>query len=724
MTRLMRTRGRRIVTILLVLAGLTAAAYAAAPTLLAMIASRALSGTLEVRRLEIEAIGLNRIEAARVDVNNRQMRIEAQRAVVRFNTWPLQITGVDIARARVTLSGTGAEGGTTGAPAPGFPVRIDALELSVPAPWGRVSLPLSVHARPGAAAGYQVDIDGPDFSARLSNPEAGRHQLAVTGDAGPILSLDFATQGSGPKELSGSVQPTGLKQWLASSAVPPGWLKSAAAPYVAAGGELAFDIRVGKGPDFAAEVRGVLTLRDRRAEGERLFDELSLDTGEGYSVSRTGNTWSGSGPAALALAFDGETRIAARAPAWRWDTEGLRVQASGLALAPSGLSAESIEASAGLPNNGTIEGSLALEGVGIPAWPEAFPAYRASGQWAWHGGELEAGGVGRAPALPELDWRVSLSGDTGSVGINAAAPVARLQQTLALYTSAVADELNVHGGALDGRYLLQWNGEQERSSLELNARAVDADLDEMELRGLEVRAAGEHALETITVAVSAPSLKLAAGTVAEALDLRLLVQPPVLRVERARARLFGGLISVRPVAINLDEQTSTLFADIDELSLERIMAIFELQTTELTGTVSGPVRIVYDRQRGLAIDEARLRGTRPGVLRFSLSGDPEVAAGLDNIAVRALEDFQYEELSAGVLYRPDGQYRIEARLVGKNPGVLDGHPIALNPTIEGRLPALFRAFFITGDFNQAIIERLRDESSASTGTPTPAFGGD
>lgn len=104
-----------------------------------------------------------------------------------------------------------------------------------------------------------------------------------------------------------------------------------------------------------------------------------------------------------------------------------------------------------------------------------------------------------------------------------------------------------------------------------------------------------------------------------------------------------------------------------------------------------------------------------------MNQDSSTATQLDNLALRALEDFQYDELSASLVYKPDGEYRITARILGRNPKVLDGHPIALNPTIEGRLPALFRAFFITGDFNQAIIRRLQEERGVSTPGETPTL---
>jgi hypothetical protein len=39
------------------------------------------------------------------------------------------------------------------------------------------------------------------------------------------------------------------------------------------------------------------------------------------------------------------------------------------------------------------------------------------------------------------------------------------------------------------------------------------------------------------------------------------------------------------------------------------------------------------------------------------------------------------------------------------------------------LPAVFRAFFITGDFDRAIIETLQKEESASTPGKTPTLKG-
>jgi hypothetical protein len=194
-------------------------------------------------------------------------------------------------------------------------------------------------------------------------------------------------------------------------------------------------------------------------------------------------------------------------------------------------------------------------------------------------------------------------------------------------------------------------------------------------------------------------------------------------VGTARIKLFDGAIILRPTSIDLDKRKFVLVADVDGVSLERVIKLLDLKSTELTGMVSGPVRVVYHKEAGLEINPGDLHNVGPGLLKLSMDDDTHAGSQFSDLALQALENFHYNELKASLVYKPDGQYRITARIVGSNPNVLGGHPIALNPTITGRLPALFRAFFITGDFDRAIIETLQKEYGLSAPVKTPPLNG-
>lgn len=714
----MRRSRKYLLATLVVVVGLGAAAYAAAPRLLETIAARALSGTVEIRELKIDSVGLSRLEVGVIRVDNKQVRLDAQQTVVRYDLWPFALHGIDIERAHLAVSGMrSGDGEATAMPAPPpFPLRIDELVVDAGTPWGAVSFPAAISTSPGAAGGIEARVRGPDFSLSLTNPSENRHILALLDAAqGEMLSLNARTGGPLPADIDGRVEPGKIMRWVAESDVIPPGIKDMVAPFGVDGTSIRFGGTIREDNELSARVYGELMINDQRAAGERLFDSIQVQSESGHTITRSGAAWSGSGDASFRFALNPETTLTGRHPAWRWNEGTLGASAEHPELAELGLIADWVDATASGITAVGARGDVHLRGARMSTWPEGLNHYEVSGNWSWQHPAFDLEGTATGAALPGLDWTLQASGEQGSINAAGHQEVAALAPVLDDYTRAIARELEINAGELDVSYRLDWDANGEKTALSARTTPVDADLDEMEVRGLSVRLENRgNTLERLGLSVTAPSLKLAAGTVAEDFEMNLGLAYPELRIDSARARLFGGEIAVRPATLDLENDEFVLFGDITGLSLQRVMALFDMETTELSGTVAGPVRVLYHKDTGIEINEGKLTGTEPGTLRFTLGPDSAAAAQFDNIALRALEDFQYRDLNASVLYKPDGEYRIAARIVGSNPQVLDGHPIALNPTIEGRLPALFRAFFVTGDFNQAIIERLREERALST----------
>lgn len=721
----MTTRSRRLLIALALIGGALAAGYAAAPALLASIVAHRLGEVVEVRELEIESIGLKQIVVSVARFNNKQMRFDAQQASIRYGLWPFRIEDIEISRALLRIeripSGSG-QGASLPVPPP-FPFRVDALTLSAATPWGDISIPASIASGPGAAGGIGTEIQGKAFTLSLTNPARDHHKLAMRdADGAALLSLDVHTGNGFPIDFDGRIDPRATAQWARRSGLLPADLKTALTPYAVDGAGIDFSGRLRQDGGFTARLTGGVVVRDNRDASGRLFDLVEIQAGPDYVITYSDEAWSGSGDAAFEVSLGPTNAFTGRSPAWRWDGSALSFGAAEPELLHLGFGAESVDFTAPRLSATDASGELSIERVRTDWWPEALDNYDVDGRWSWRESSFRAEGGGTATALPVLNWTLHHEGDRGGLEVIGKQPVAGLEPSLRVYTRMLAEELNVTAGELDGRYEIEWDADRSQTSLAVTAGSVDADLDEMEIRGLDLRLSSRgDANEPLDVAVSAPILKLAAGAVAEDLEMKLRLSLPEIHIDAARLRLFDGDVAIRPVSINLDNDSFVFFADIDALSLDQIMALLELESTQLTGNVAGPVRVVYRKGLGIELNEGNLHNLQPGVLQFRLNPESEMTAQLDNIALRALEDFQYHELNASVLYQPDGRYRIAARIVGSNPKVLDGHPIALNPTIEGRLPALFRAFFITGDFSQAIIDRLRKEQSPSTPGETQAF---
>jgi hypothetical protein len=138
--------------------------------------------------------------------------------------------------------------------------------------------------------------------------------------------------------------------------------------------------------------------------------------------------------------------------------------------------------------------------------------------------------------------------------------------------------------------------------------------------------------------------------------------------------------------------------------LARLLEFVDVNGLDGTGTVDARMPLVAE-ENGLAVRNGTFAARGPGRLRYN-SGVP---AG--NIGLQALENFEYENLSGTLDYGSDGAYSIGVDLLGRNPDLYGGHPIRFRLQLGGAMPALFRSLFVTGDFDRAIIDRLR------SGTP-------
>jgi len=111
-------------------------------------------------------------------------------------------------------------------------------------------------------------------------------------------------------------------------------------------------------------------------------------------------------------------------------------------------------------------------------------------------------------------------------------------------------------------------------------------------------------------------------------------------------------------------------------------------------------------QTGVYVKNGTFKSAGPGRLAYTKEG----VAG-SNIGLQALENFQYKDLSGKINYQSDGTYQITIRLEGQNPDLYGGHPVVFNLNIGGSLPELFEAMFITGSFEESILNQIRTKSS-------------
>lgn len=166
------------------------------------------------------------------------------------------------------------------------------------------------------------------------------------------------------------------------------------------------------------------------------------------------------------------------------------------------------------------------------------------------------------------------------------------------------------------------------------------------------------------------------------------------------AEVFEGrlnLSSLRFTENRIEETT----LEMTHISLGRLLAFADIDGLEGTGFLNISLPAGSD-EAGVYISNGTFNSTGPGRLAYTQGG----VAG-SNIGLQAMENFQYKDLSGTLNYQSDGAYQIAIRLEGNNPDLYGGHPVVFNLNISGSFPELFEAMFITGDFEEAILNEVR-----------------
>ena len=209
-------------------------------------------------------------------------------------------------------------------------------------------------------------------------------------------------------------------------------------------------------------------------------------------------------------------------------------------------------------------------------------------------------------------------------------------------------------------------------------------------------------------------LPIAVGTELTQLRARLrasgTVETPTLDVEAAQTELLGG--RARIAALRYTPGTAlTLPVEVENLDLARLLQVVGQPGLSGAGRISGHLPVRWDKGQ-LSLDEdAMLTADGSGAIRYVPAGADALAQSNQgsNIAMQALENFQFKRLQAGLSYSPLGDYGIKLALEGANPALYNGYPIAFNLNLEGHLPDLLRASLFSGDFSENLLKEVQKQ---------------
>jgi len=756
---------RWTIRILLVLVALAVVLWLALPSALQFTAAQlARVQGIEEFQLEISEAGWRSVTARhlrfRMNTSYGPVRVSLDDATVGYDLFNLFIRQMRAARGAVdwtVVPPATASGAATLPLLPALSGRIEQFTLTVRTPSGAAIFkgPLETRLHPRDGLRVRLRGDKELLTAKL-DAIGSKFDLELRDGADEPLVHVSATDPLGTRTaVALDARPATLLRWMDGNAALDAGLRDPLAAFGMSGGRFKARAQYRQASDDwdieeidalwdgltvpGYRSSGQLTARATPSRGEwtmeilrpsRLMATLtdaggavsSIDvdiTPQTKSVLRSvpDQGWSidGSGDIALTLKLPEERVLNTTVQQWRWkpgDQGDARLVTSNAMLNSPALGIARIEIdarnSAQIPLAG---GDVRLQRIGPPPGPDSASGFDATAQWKRLTDAVKADArvsMGRTPiGQARFQWNTGQGKWAADVDIDTA--VAPVFDTIKGFFPALASAVLTQG-KLRGTVRLHGTGKAPGGSVKFSLTDFVADYSEMRLTGRSATVVvPDLARPVARFDLRFPEIETARAGRITGLFVNGNWKSGVIQVDDGGFGIYNGSLRVAPTSITVDGESEVRLT-VTDLDLEQMFKQIDISGLSGTGMLGGvlPLRI---HGRTVEIIDGDLHTNGAGVLRY-LSGD---APGPDeNIALKALRDFRYDNLTARVSYTRDGTYTLKSRVEGRNPALYNGYPIAFNINLTGQLPGILAATLVTGDFDQEILKRVRTETGGIT----------
>lgn len=203
------------------------------------------------------------------------------------------------------------------------------------------------------------------------------------------------------------------------------------------------------------------------------------------------------------------------------------------------------------------------------------------------------------------------------------------------------------------------------------------------------------------------SLSTASGLSTEILESilnQITIAPERIGDINVKLNIFGGQLSITHQKYDSQHPLQIVKIHLEHLDLQQLFAWLDIEGLSVTGSLAGDIPLTIT-QTGYSIFNAQLNAIQDGTLAYQPRSAPKDMTQ-QNIALQALQNFHYRQLNLTLNYSEQGDYQISSRILGANPELYNGYPVALNPTLKGHLPNLFWALFVSGKFEDDLVQKI------------------
>jgi hypothetical protein len=175
--------------------------------------------------------------------------------------------------------------------------------------------------------------------------------------------------------------------------------------------------------------------------------------------------------------------------------------------------------------------------------------------------------------------------------------------------------------------------------------------------------------------------------------------------------VMGGEVRGHDLDIDLNEDSHEFVLVVDGLSLEKIVALQQLEGLYVTGYIDGyiPVKITPD---GVTVSDGKIVSQADGgVIRYVPEGGTEAlqkSAMGSEMLFRIIEDLNYHSLSIDVDYQTNGDLDLALAIRGKSPKFDENRPIHFNLSLQQNVLKLLKGLRYADGLREEIDRNVQE----------------
>ena len=179
--------------------------------------------------------------------------------------------------------------------------------------------------------------------------------------------------------------------------------------------------------------------------------------------------------------------------------------------------------------------------------------------------------------------------------------------------------------------------------------------------------------------------------------------------------MSGGTLSASRIRLDTNRRSNSFTLAFRDISLAEMVRLQQFEDIDATGRISGTLPITIGPS-GLSISNGKASAdSSGGYIRYRPKdgGTAMRSASMETeLLLKALDNYQYNELQADAAYRPDGQLTLQLQMKGKSPGLHETRPLHLNLNLDQNILSLIKSLRAVNGLNDRIDRAVKQHFKA------------